>query len=143
MPEIRYCRTADGANLAYTIRGKGPPIIFVPSFISIAHGLGEAFEPLAEQLSRSSTVVAYDGRGMGLSDRNQVDYSLEARLADLQAIVDQMDAARVSIVARLYGVPTAIQFTASSPDRVDRLLLFGGYADGKRYYEESEFGQLA
>ena len=52
-------------------------------------------------------------------------------------------ATRFSIIGRGYGVPAAIQFAAREPERVDRLLFFGGYADGKRYYEETEFGRIA
>jgi len=143
MANVRYCRTEDGASIAYCIFGSGPPIILPPSFISFAHGLGEAFQPLVDELSRSCTVVTYDGRGWGLSDRGHADFGLKARVVDLRAVAAAVGAERFSLIARLYGVPPAIQFAAQFPERVDRLLIFGGYADGRRYYEETEFGQMA
>src|SRR3990172_4739789 len=36
--EVRYCRTADGATIAYSVTGRGSPIILVPSLRSFGHG---------------------------------------------------------------------------------------------------------
>jgi pimeloyl-ACP methyl ester carboxylesterase len=140
--EVRYARSSDGTSVAYCEWGVGPPLLLLPSFVSFAHGAW-GLDPLIHELASSFTLVTYDIRGMGLSDRGITDFSAEARLADLRAVVDDVGIKRFSIVARLYEVPTAIGFAASWPDRVDRMVLLSPYADGRKFYESTDFGQLA
>ena len=84
--EVRYCTTEDGAHIAFCVTGAGAPVIMTPSFQSIGDELPDMHMRLLESLSRGLAVVQYDGRGMGLSDRERADYSLEARIADLKAV---------------------------------------------------------
>ena len=81
-----------------------------------------------EAVARLGTLVRYDHRGFGLSDRDVSDFSIEALLRDLQAVVDRLELKSFNLVA--YGVssPLAIAFAAAQPDRVLKLVLWPGLA---------------
>jgi pimeloyl-ACP methyl ester carboxylesterase/DNA-binding CsgD family transcriptional regulator len=76
-------------------------------------------------------VLRYDERGCGLSDRDIEDVSLDARVADLEAVIDAAGTERVALLGISQGGPVAIAFAARRPERVSRLVLFGTFARGR------------
>ena len=76
-------------------------------------------------LSKNHLFVRYDGRGFGLSDRNVEDFSLDARVRDLEAVVDALGLERFALYGISAGGPTAIAYTVRHPERVSRLILAG------------------
>ncbi len=130
--QIRFCTTSDGVRIAYATVGEGPPFVYVPGWVSHLElewehpPLRSAVEELAERL----TVVRFDKRGTGLSDRNVSDYSVEARLRDLEAVADDLKLRRFAIRGLSEGGPIAIACAARHPRRVTRLVLFGTFARG-------------
>jgi pimeloyl-ACP methyl ester carboxylesterase/DNA-binding CsgD family transcriptional regulator len=74
------------------------------------------------------TVVRFDERGHGLSDRDVTDHSLESRLGDLEAVVDDAGLDRFALLAMAQGGPVAIAYTARHPERVSRLVFYGSYS---------------
>jgi class 3 adenylate cyclase len=97
---------------------------------------------LSAAYERHFTVTRYELRGCGLSD-DVADYSLEARVEDLTAVADATGADTCVVDTELYGGPVAIAFAARDPARVKRLVLRGTYADGERFYRDTDFGRLA
>ena len=85
----------------------------------------DALVPLS---SRRNLFVRIDGRGSGLSDRDVTDFSLEAKVGDLAAVIDQLGFEQVGIYTFSAGGPTAIAYTARHPDRVSRLVLAATFA---------------
>src|SRR5213082_1837886 len=81
-----------------------------------------------DQLATRITLVQYDGRGTGHSQRDVVDLSLEAMLADLEAVVDQAGFDQFSLLGQYSSCAHALAYTARHPERVRRLVLFGGSA---------------
>jgi pimeloyl-ACP methyl ester carboxylesterase len=79
-------------------------------------------------------LIRYDLRGSGLSDREATDYSLDAWVADLEAVVDALGLRRFPLVGLCQGGLVAIAYAARHPDRVSRLVLcsylHGAYVDG-------------
>ena len=75
-------------------------------------------------------LVRYDGRGFGLSDRDVNDFTLEARLRDLEAVVEDLGLERFAIYAVSAGGPVGIAYTVAHPERVEALILAGD--DGGR-----------
>ena len=75
-------------------------------------------------------MIHYDGRGTGHSQRDVTDLSLDAMVADLLAVVDQVGAAEVNLLGQYNSCPHALAFAARYPDRVKRMALFGGSARG-------------
>lgn len=126
--EIGFAETSDGVQIAYATTGQGPPvIIFVLGWAShIEAGFGSPIYDRAGLLPMSSErnlFVRYDGRGFGLSDRNVSDFSLEARLRDLEAVVEALGVERFGLYAASAGGPTAIAYAVRHPERVTRMVL--------------------
>ena len=77
-------------------------------------------------------MVRYDRLGVGMSDREigPEDLSLERDVAMLEAVLDELGWERAVVMGGSSGGCAAIAFAARFPDRVERLLLYGAYADG-------------
>jgi DNA-binding CsgD family transcriptional regulator/pimeloyl-ACP methyl ester carboxylesterase len=83
-----------------------------------------------EQLARRLTLIHYDGRGTGHSQRDVTDVSPDAMVADLEAVVGQVGAAEVCLLGQYNSCPHAIAYAARHPERVKRMALFGGSGRG-------------
>jgi DNA-binding CsgD family transcriptional regulator/pimeloyl-ACP methyl ester carboxylesterase len=120
-------------SLAFTVAGDGPALVFVP-WVPFSNLLLEWQNPLLhrvfEQLSRRLTVIQYDGRGTGHSQRDVADLSLDAMISDLEAVVARAGVAEVSLLGQYNSCPHAIAYAARHPQRVKRMVLFGGSARG-------------
>jgi pimeloyl-ACP methyl ester carboxylesterase len=129
MPETRYALSGD-VNLAYQVMGDGPvDIIMVPGFIShieFRHEL-PGYTASLRRLSSFARVVAFDKRGQGLSDRVSDAPSLEQRMDDVRAIMDAIGSQRATLFGHSEGCAMCVLFAATYPERVSRLILFGGY----------------
>ncbi len=84
------------------------------------------------ELGEIATVVRYDERGFGLSDWEVEDFSLDARVADLDAVVSAAGLDRFALLGMAQGGPVSIAYAHRHPDRVSRLILFATYAAGSR-----------
>jgi DNA-binding NarL/FixJ family response regulator len=133
MPPISYARGADGVSLAFTVAGTGPPLVFVP-WVPFSNLRMEWENPFLNgvfsELARRLTLVHYDGRGTGHSQRDVSDLSPGAMTSDLAAVIEQVGAAEVSLLAQYNACPHAIAYAARHPGRVSRMALFGGSARG-------------
>jgi class 3 adenylate cyclase/pimeloyl-ACP methyl ester carboxylesterase len=128
--QIRFCISVDGTRIACATVGQGPPLVRALGWFT--HLEYEWENPLwrtfIDGMSRQNVLVRYDGRGMGLSDRRVSDYSLEAHVRDLEAVVDALGLERFALYALSQAGPTAITYAVRHPDRVSRLLLYGSFA---------------
>ena len=79
-----------------------------------------------DQLGSLATVVRYDERGFGLSDWTVDDFSLPARLADLEAVVDASGVERFALLGMSGGSAVAMAYAIAHPERVNRLVLRDG-----------------
>src|SRR5256886_12090468 len=128
LPETRYAVSGD-VNIAYQTMGSGPvDIIMVPGFVShveFAHELA-GYTTFLRRLSTFVRVVTFDKRGQGLSDRISGAPSLEQRMDDVRAVMDDIDSRRAVIVGFSEGCAMSALFAATYPERVVQLFLFGG-----------------
>jgi class 3 adenylate cyclase/pimeloyl-ACP methyl ester carboxylesterase len=124
--QVGFATTSDGVRIAYATTGEGPALVQVLGWAThIERGLGSPLYDSADGirwLSRRNLFVRYDGRGFGLSDRDVVDFSLDARVRDLEAVVDTLGLDRFSILALSAGGPTAVAYAAQHPERVSRMV---------------------
>lgn len=128
-PEVRYAQTSDDVAIAYQVVGTGPVTIWMPSLSNIrAQWRVPALRMAYERLSQDLTLVLYDGRGTGSSDRRVGDLGLDAHLRDLEAVIEAVGADRVNLLGYYHAVATAVAYAAAHPERVERMLLFGGAA---------------
>jgi pimeloyl-ACP methyl ester carboxylesterase len=130
LPETRYAQSGD-VNIAYQVMGEGPIDIIVvtglTSHVEFQHELA-GYTAFLRRLSQFARVVTFDKRGQGLSDRMSGAPSLEVRMDDVRAIMDEMGSRRAALFGFSEGCPMSILFAATYPDRVSHLLLFGGFA---------------
>ncbi len=128
--EIRFCMTPDRVRIAYSAVGQGPSLVFPPPWL--CHLQLEWDEPAGrifwEKLARHHTIVRFDKWGCGLSDRNRTDFSLEAELRILGAVVDHLKLKRFALFGISQGGPVAVAYAAKYPRRVSHLILYGTWA---------------
>jgi DNA-binding winged helix-turn-helix (wHTH) protein len=131
--EITFCRTKDGVGLALACAGQGPPLVGIPSWLSHLEydWQGPLRGPLWHFLAGRFRLVRYDGRGLGLSDRNVTDISLATFERDLEAVVDALALRRYALFGISQGASTAIAHAVRYPERVSRMVLVGGFARGR------------
>ena len=136
-PQLKYAKTSDDVDIAYWQLGEGPVIVQAPlvpfSHIAMEWELPE-IRRWYERLARGATLVRYDGRGTGHSQREVPDRSLDAHVRDLDAVVGAVGAERVTIMGVFHSGPAAIVYTARHPDRVSDLVLWCTYAKGSKYW---------
>ncbi len=128
-PEIRYCTTADGVRIAYTVTGEGPPVVLcAPAYGS--HQQLQWSHPVWRQVlaafARNNTVIRFDFRGCGLSDR-VVPQTLDEFVLDIEAVVERTGFGRFALFAGEAAVPMAILFASRHPERVTRMVLVNGF----------------
>jgi class 3 adenylate cyclase/pimeloyl-ACP methyl ester carboxylesterase len=136
--EIRYCRTADGVRLAYSVVGRGPPLVRSGRWFThleyewehLAKHFG--FVAVLKDLVREFRLLRYDARGNGMSDWEVEKISLDAWVRDLETVVDAAGFERFALLAESQSVSVAIAYAARHPERVSRLILTGGFALGAR-----------
>jgi class 3 adenylate cyclase/pimeloyl-ACP methyl ester carboxylesterase len=128
--KIAYCTTSDGLRIAYSTSGQGPPVVYVITWATdLEHGSGTYGSVAYRMFGTNHTVIQYDGRGFGASDRGVRDFSVDARLRDLEAVVDTLKLKRFALWGYSAGGPVTIAYTARHPERVTRLLLQETYAN--------------
>ncbi|GAY12967.1 alpha/beta fold hydrolase [Pseudonocardia sp. N23] len=123
--QVRFCRSADGVKIAHARYGEGPPLVINSCWLSHLQydWQSPVWRHFVEDLGRSTTTLRYDERGFGLSDWDVSDFSFEARIADLEAVVDDAGFDRFTLLGMAQGGPVAIAYAARHPGRVDRLIL--------------------
>jgi pimeloyl-ACP methyl ester carboxylesterase len=138
--QIGIASSADGTKIMFAVSGEGPPLVYVLGWMThLESGFNSPVydnEQLVAMTSKQHRFVRYDGRGFGLSDRDVYDFSLEARVSDLKAVVDAAGLERFAILAVSSGGVIAIAFTAKYPNRVSRLVLGSAFASQSVFSED-------
>jgi class 3 adenylate cyclase/pimeloyl-ACP methyl ester carboxylesterase len=128
--DIRFCKTSDGVRIAYASVGHGPPLIRALGWAT--HLEYEWQSPLwrhfIEALAQHHTLIRYDGRGTGLSDRDVEVHSVEQWATDLEAVADAAGYERFDILGISQGGSTAVTYALRHPERVSHLILYGSFA---------------
>ena len=130
--KIGFCTTADGVRICYATVGEGPPLVKAPNWLT--HLEFEWQRPIWShwwvELAAHHTLIRFDQRGSGLSDRNVDNLSFDAWVSDLEAVVEALQLEHFVLLGISQGGPVAIEYTARHPETVDKLLLYGAYSRG-------------
>lgn len=129
---IRFCESADGVRIAYAQHGQGSPLVKGAHWLTHLEfdWKSPVWRHWLEELGRDHTVYRYDDRGCGLSDHETEDFSLEARVADLEAVVDASRLDRFALLGMSGSGAVTIAYSARHPERVSHLVIYGGYTRG-------------
>lgn len=129
---VRFCRSSDGVRIAYAVHGSGPPLVLDACWVSHLEFDWESpiWRHYLEELGRIATVVRFDERGHGLSDRDVADFGLQRRVDDLAAVVEHAGLDRFALMAMAQGGPVSFHYLDQHPGRVTRLLCASTYAGG-------------
>jgi pimeloyl-ACP methyl ester carboxylesterase len=117
--------SADGTRIAWYRYGEGPrTVLFVPTWNLVdARVVGHqvvALEPHA-------TVLTYDPRGAGASERPERGYDFSRHAADARAVLDATGTERAVLVTASRGLNAAVLLIADDPQRFDRLASLAPY----------------
>lgn len=129
---VQFCRSFDGTRLAYAVTGRGAPLVKAPHWLTHLEYefVSPIWRPWIEALSRDHRLLRMDARACGLSDWDVRDFSFEAYVRDLEAVVDAAGCETFALLGHSQSVTTAIEYAARHPERVTHLVLLGGYARG-------------
>ena len=137
-PRIQYAQTEDGVSIAFWTLGEGIPFVYM-TVLPMSHTQLEwqwpEWRQFYERLAERRKLVRYDGRGSGLSGRNVNDFSLDAHVLDLEAVVDRLGLTRFVLFGNVTSGPVAVAYAARYPDRVSHLMLWCTFARGSDYYQ--------
>jgi pimeloyl-ACP methyl ester carboxylesterase/DNA-binding CsgD family transcriptional regulator len=137
----RFCTAPDGLRLAYAIEGRGTPLIKACNWLThLEHDRrSPVWRHWIGELTRGHTLVRYDERGCGLSDREFDGVpTVETFVGDLEAVVDAAGFERFALLGLSGGGPTAIEYAVRHPDRVTHLVLYGTWATDTEDLEEEQ-----
>jgi len=130
--QIRFCRSQDGTRIAYATSGSGPPLVYVANWLT--HLKLDWNSPLwshwFRELSRGHTLIRFDARGNGLSDRVVQNLSVDHWVQDLAAVAGDLGLERFPILGFCQGGATAIAYAVKHPEQVSRLILHNSYVHG-------------
>ena len=131
--QIRFCTATDGVRIAYATSGAGPPLVRPANWLTHLEYDWESpvWRHWLRELSSDHTLIRYDERGNGLSDRDATDLSFDAWVRDLETVVDTLGLDRFPLLALSQGCAVAISYAVKHPERVSRMVLYGGYLRGK------------
>jgi len=129
---IRFCTSRDGTRIAFATAGAGPPLVRVNNWFTHLEldWTNPVWEHWSAALAERHTLIRYDPRGCGLSDRDVTDLSLDALVADLAAVVDAAGLRRFPLLGLCQGGAIAVAYAARHPERASRLVVYDGFPYG-------------
>jgi len=142
---IKFCLARDGIQLAYATSGSGPPIVKAPNWL---HHLERDWESpvwghLLRFLTTGRTLVRFDQRANGLSDQDVPNITFDSNVSDIESVVDAAGLEHFDLIGVSQGCAYSIAYAVRHPERVQRLVLYGGFARGAKQRESQEQENLA
>jgi class 3 adenylate cyclase/pimeloyl-ACP methyl ester carboxylesterase len=127
-PGVKYA-TAGGLHIAYQRFGTGPDVVVIPPLVSNVEIFWdhELYRRVLEHVGRYLTVLQFDKRGIGMSDRFERSPTLDERIEDITAVMDAEGLERASVMGLSEGGLMAQLFAVRHPERVDRLTLMNTF----------------
>ena len=130
---VRYVAASDGVRLAWAESGAGTPLVKASTWLThLEYDLDSpVWRHWVTFLTRHFRYLRYDERGCGMSEWSVEDLSLDRRELDLETVGE---AARVTdpfvLLGISQGAAVCIAYAVQHPERVSRMVLYGGFARG-------------
>ena len=119
----------NGIKIAYDTRGSGPPLVLIMGYRLNAHAWPLGF---IEALAQRFTVVFFDNRGTGASDKPTFGYEISNMARDVCGLMDHLKIARANVLGYSMGGAIAQEFARQFPDRISGLVLCATTCGGPR-----------
>jgi DNA-binding winged helix-turn-helix (wHTH) protein/pimeloyl-ACP methyl ester carboxylesterase len=132
--EVHFCTAADGVRIAYALAGQGQPLVKAANWLNHLEYDWQSpiWSHLLHALAAEHQLIRYDERGNGLSDWDVEDISFDAFVQDLESVVEAAGLKRFSLLGISQGSAVSIAYAVRHPERVSHLILYGGFARGRR-----------
>lgn len=132
--DIRFCMAPDGVQIAYATVGSGPPLVKAPNWMNHLEYDWQSpiWRHVMQELAREHRLIRFDQRGNGLSDWDVDEISFDSFVRDLETVVDAAGLERFDLLGISQGCSISVSYAVRHPERVSRLVLYGGYARGMR-----------
>ena len=132
--DIHFCTAPDGARIAYAEVGAGPPLVKAANWLNHLEydWRSPIWSHLLYKLAGRHRLIRYDERGNGLSDWDVDDISFEAFVRDLESVIAATGLDRFALLGISQGCAVSIVYAVRNPERVSHLILYGGFARGRR-----------
>ena len=130
---VRFVTASDGTRLAWAEAGTGSTVVKAANWLTHLEYEWESpvWKHWIQFFSSHFRFVRYDERGCGMSDWNAGTLTVDQWAADLDSVIDAAQPAEpVSLVGISQGALACILYAIRHPDRVSRMVLYGGYARG-------------
>ncbi len=131
--EVHFCTASDGVRIAYALAGQGLPVVKAANWLNHLEYDWQSpiWSRLLHELATRHRLVRYDERGNGLSDWDVDDISFEAFVRDLESVIEAAGLGRFALLGISQGCAVSIVYAIRHPERVSRLVLYGGFARGR------------
>lgn len=116
-----------GCRLAYSVRGEGPPVLFIQG-VGVH---GDGWRPQVDALAARYRCLSFDNRGMGRSQPAGRPITVEQMAEDALALMDAEGWESAHVVGHSLGGPVALQLALSARARVRSLALLCTFARGR------------
>jgi DNA-binding winged helix-turn-helix (wHTH) protein/pimeloyl-ACP methyl ester carboxylesterase len=132
--QIQFCSTPDDTRIAYSLVGEGETVVKAGNWLNhLEHDWNSpVWSHLLKWMAGNWRLVRYDARGNGLSDWHVEDISFDAFVRDLETVVDAAGLEQFTLFGASQGCAVSIAYAVKHPERVKRLILYGGFSRGRR-----------
>ena len=132
--KIHFCTASDGVRIAFATVGDGPPLVKTANWLNHLEYDWESpiWSHLLQAMASEHRLIRYDARGNGLSDRDVDEISFDAFVRDLESVIEAAGVERFPLLGISQGCAVSIAYTVRHPERVSHLVLYGGFARGRR-----------
>lgn len=123
MPSI----DAGGTELHFVRAGAGEPMLLIQGMSATHMTWGR---PFLAQLEESFECIVFDNRGMGLSGRAELPFTIADLAADTIRLLDALEIERAHVVGISMGGMVAQELVLAHPERIRTLTLGATYCGG-------------
>lgn len=137
---VHYATAPDGVRIAWSCMGSGPPLIASVSWIGhLERGHANPLNNrIVQALAERFTLIQFDHRGMGLSEREIEGATLRNFASDIETVAKAAELERFAVFAMAHGCAVALDYMEHNPGHVSRLALYGATSTGWRHPEWGE-----
>lgn len=123
MPRVKV----DDIEIFYEMQGEGAHLVLIMGWTASS----ESWDPqLLEELSRSYTVIVFDNRGTGRSDKPDLEYSIEMMTDDVAGLLEAINIQKAHVLGFSMGGMIAQELALRHPEKVSSLILCGTSCGG-------------